>query len=324
MNTKLPLVSFIVCTYNCEENVKRCFTSINNQDYPKDKIEILALDGGSTDKTNEISKSLGAKVIHNPAQYPEGEGRGKWLGFRKAKGEIVIFVDSDNALFEKNWIKNMINPLMNDEKVNFCICRMAVVKSDIAVNRYLSLIGTDPIAGYKSIDTMLGLRKIKLKDCGKYYTYRITPQNFVITGGYYFAVKKSTLEKIGGYTQDTDVVYRLAKKNMANVAIPKNTHVHHLIIDSLKNFFPKKVWWAKIYFREQRKGRDFDWIPNDFNSRLKLGLTFASSLLILPTMFTGIKMAFKDKEIAWLFHPYMSFLTAVAYLYAYGSSMLEK
>ena len=55
---KWPTVSFIVCTYNCEENVKRCFVSINEQNYPKNKIEILALDGGSTDKTKEISKNL--------------------------------------------------------------------------------------------------------------------------------------------------------------------------------------------------------------------------------------------------------------------------
>ena len=321
---KWPSVSFVVCTYNCEENVKRCFTSINKQDYPKNKIEILALDGGSTDDTNEISKSLGAKIIHNPGQYPEGKGKGKWLGFRKARGEIVIFVDSDNKLVEKDWLKQMVNPLITDDKVNFCICKMAVVKSDKRINRYCSLMGTDPVAAYKSIDSLLALRKLKLKDRGEYYTYNITLKNFIITGGYYFAVKKKTLEEIGGYTQDTDVVYNLAKKGMANVAIPKNAHVHHLIIDSVRNFYKKKVWWAEIYFRNQREGRDFDWIPNKFSEKMKLGLVILSYLLFIPSLITGVKMAIKDKESAWLLHPIMGWLNSVAYLYAYGKSYLIK
>ncbi len=317
-----PSVSFVVCTYDCKDYSKRCFSSMLAQDYPEGKIEILALDGGSTDGTIEQAKEMGAKVIHNPARYPEGRGRGKWLGFRKAKGEIVIFIDSDNKLVERDWLKQMVSPLVNDKEVNFSICRMAVVKSDSLINQYLSLMGTDPVAAYKSIDSLLALRRLKLVDNGDYYTYRITPKNFIITGGYYFAVKKETLEKIGGYTQDTDVVYNLAKKNMANVAIPKRAHVHHWIIDSMSNFVGKKIWWAKVYFQKQREGRDFDWIPQG-SEKAKLGMIMASNLLFIPPLFTGIKMFVKDKEPAWLLHPVMSWLTTFAYLYAFGVSKVN-
>ena len=72
-----PSVSFIVCTYNCKDNAERCFKSMINQEYPKNKVEMLALDGGSTDGTIELSKNLGVNVIHNPKKYPEGKGRGK-------------------------------------------------------------------------------------------------------------------------------------------------------------------------------------------------------------------------------------------------------
>src|SRR3989344_45722 len=78
---------------------------------------------------------------------------------------------------------------------------------DKIINRYLSLIGTDPFVDYKSIDSLLSLGKLKLIDRGDYWTYHITPDDFIITGGYYFAIKRDTLKKIGGYTQDTDVVY---------------------------------------------------------------------------------------------------------------------
>ena len=320
--TKWPFVSFIVCTYNCKDNAIRCFSSIKEQDY-EGKIEMLALDGGSSDGTIEVCKKLGVKVIHNPEQYPEGKGRGKWLGFRKAKGEIVIFVDSDNKLVEKDWIKQMVNPLLVDESVNFSISRMLINKKDKMINRYLSLIGTDPVAAYKSIDALLALKKLNLIDKGDYYVYDITTKNFIITGGYYFTVRKKTLDKIGGYTQDTDVVYKLAEKNMARVAIPKKAHVHHLISDSIINFTKKKFWWANVYFKTQIHGREFKWIPDNEKEKTKLKKIILKNIFIIPETITGVKLMIRDKESAWLLHPMMSFLTTTAYLAAYMNVKLR-
>ncbi|MDD5290635.1 MAG: glycosyltransferase family 2 protein [Patescibacteria group bacterium] len=56
-------------------------------------IEILIVDGGSTDKTAEIAKNLGAKVI----QSEKGYGRQYQLGFREARGDIIVTADSDNS-----------------------------------------------------------------------------------------------------------------------------------------------------------------------------------------------------------------------------------
>ena len=185
------------------------------------------------------------------------------------------------------------------------------------INRYLSLIGTDPVAAYKSIDALLSLGKLKLIDRGDYYVYDITAKNFIITGGYYFTVRKKTLDKIGGYTQDTEVVYNLAKKNMARVAIPKRAHVHHLISDGIVNFTKKKFWWANVYFKTQIHGRKFKWIPDNKEDKIKLIKVILKNIFLVPETITGIKMTLKDKETGWLLHPIMSFLTTVAYLSAY-------
>jgi len=312
---KWPSVSFIVCTYNCKDYAKRCFTSIKEQDY-SGRIEMIASDGGSTDGTIELLKKMGVKVIHNKERLPEGKGRGKWVGYNYAKGDIVIFIDSDNKLMEKDWVRQMVKPLINDD-ANFCVCRMAVVKTDKAVNRYLSLIGTDPFVDYKSIDSLLALRKLKLNDKGDYWTYKITPKNFIITGGYYFTAKKKTLDKIGGYTQDTDVVYNLARNNLGIVGIPKKAHLHHLITKNINEFTKKKYWWAKVYFETQVYARDFGWIPSEKLGKFKLASRIFWNLLFIPRCFTGIKMAVLDKESAWLLHPVMSWLTTMAYVLAY-------
>jgi len=313
---KLPKVTFIVCTYNCRENAKNCFTSIKEQDYPG-KVELIASDGGSTDGTVEMLESMGVKVLFNKEKYPEGRGRGKWLGYKNATGDIVIFIDSDNTLVEKTWLREMVKPLATDTSVNFCICRMAVVKTDKAINRYLSFIGTDPFVTDKSIDSLLALGKLKLTDKGDYYTYNITKENLILTSGFYFTIWKKNLDAIGGYTQDTDVVFNLAQKGIANVAIAKYAHVHHLVSDSIITFTKKKYWWADIYFRIQIHGRDFHWIPADRKGRLKIMLKIVKNFLFIPELVTGVKMSVRYREPAWLLHPVVVWLTTMSYVLAY-------
>lgn len=315
---KWPKVSIIVCTYNCKDNAKKCFENLKNQAYPG-KIELIASDGGSRDGTVETLKKIGVKVLYNKEKLPEGKGRGKWLGYKKAKGKIIMIIDSDNFPVEKDWIKKMIKPLVIDESVNFCISRMAVVKTDKIVNRYLSLVGPDPFVSYCSMDFLLPTNKLKLIDEGEYYVYDIKLENFIITGGNYFTIRKKTLDKIGGYTQDIDVVYNLARNGLGRVAIPKNASLHHLIIKNVKEFTKKKFWWAKVYFEKQihDTGRNFNWAQNNKIEKIKLSLRILSNLIFIPRTIIGIKMAIKDKESAWLLHPIMMWLTTVAYLSAY-------
>ena len=70
----LPSVSFVIPTYNNKELVKRCLDSIFSQDYPKDKIEVITIDGGSTDGTLELLKKYPVKLLNNKKRFPEGKG----------------------------------------------------------------------------------------------------------------------------------------------------------------------------------------------------------------------------------------------------------
>ena len=51
-----PLVSIMIATFNSEKVLPRTLEAIRAQTYPQDKLEILAIDGGSTDSTLEIAK----------------------------------------------------------------------------------------------------------------------------------------------------------------------------------------------------------------------------------------------------------------------------
>jgi len=72
-----------------------CLESIKKQDYPKNKIEIIISDGGSTDRTLEITRKYIQKIFPNPLKTGEA---GKAAGIKHATGEIIALIDSDNIL----------------------------------------------------------------------------------------------------------------------------------------------------------------------------------------------------------------------------------
>ena len=61
-----PLVSIVIPVRNEEKNIKRLLSFINRLDYPKSRLEVIIVDGMSTDKTVELSKRFNVKIIKNP------------------------------------------------------------------------------------------------------------------------------------------------------------------------------------------------------------------------------------------------------------------
>lgn len=86
------MVSVIVPTYNSEKTLAKCLESIRNQTYKN--VEVIVVDRFSKDKTIEIAKSYGAKVLQVNAERAEAKN----FGLKNATGKYVLFVDSDMEL----------------------------------------------------------------------------------------------------------------------------------------------------------------------------------------------------------------------------------
>jgi len=98
MNTeKIKKVSAIIPTHNQKEILARTLDYLMVQNYPQDEYEIIVVDDGSTDGTREMVKSkMGSKVdLRCLWQEQRGPHFARNLGIEKARGEIIIFVDSD-------------------------------------------------------------------------------------------------------------------------------------------------------------------------------------------------------------------------------------
>jgi len=308
----LPALSIIICTYNGKRLVKRLLDSINEQDYDG-KLEIICVDGGSGDGTLELFKRYNVKVYHNKKKFPEGAGMGKAQGVEIAHGEFVLIVDQDNKLIGKGCLKELIKPLVIDKEIFGCACRLFVDKGDSVTNRYLSYVGTDPFASNRSIEGKMALGKIKLDDCGGYYSYKIKKEDNLCTGGNCFVYRKKFLEKIGGYTQDVDVIGAFVNLGIDKMAVPKNAYTHHLAVSGFKEFLVKKWRWGWHYAFENRENRTAGWYPNGFRETIRFGGYLLFNLIFIPNLVIGIKKTLQYKDAVWLMHPVAVFFNTAIY-----------
>lgn len=93
--TTFPRVTVAMPAYNEEKYIEACIASVQAQDYPKDRIEILVADGRSTDRTREILAQLAAhdpriRVIDNPERL-QAAGLGRLV--KQAQGDVIVRMD---------------------------------------------------------------------------------------------------------------------------------------------------------------------------------------------------------------------------------------
>jgi glycosyltransferase involved in cell wall biosynthesis len=96
-----PLVSFVIPVKNDAQRLRHCLTSILSNTYPRELIEIIVVDNGSSDGSGRVARDCGAVVL-NSTTGSVAELRNR--GARAALGTILAFADSDHEL-DPNWIE---------------------------------------------------------------------------------------------------------------------------------------------------------------------------------------------------------------------------
>ena len=101
------LVSIIVPVYNAEKYLKKSIKSITSQTYKN--IEIICIDDGSNDKSLEILHKFAGEDQRIRIIYKKNEGvsLARNTGLESAKGDFVLFVDSDDWI-EKNLCETLL------------------------------------------------------------------------------------------------------------------------------------------------------------------------------------------------------------------------
>lgn len=149
----------IIPTKNEEESIEQVIKGISK------KYEVLIVDS-STDKTAEIARKAGARVI---TEKKSGKGNAMVAGVKAAKGDIVVFIDGDGT-YPANKIPEMVELIKNGAADVVTGSRIAGKIIDMTFmhklgNRIFSLVAS--ILYGKTTDLLTGLRAIKKLDFKK-------------------------------------------------------------------------------------------------------------------------------------------------------------
>lgn len=122
------LVSVIIPCYNCETYIVETLDSLNNQICKS--IEVLCINDGSSDNTVSVirdyinSSPLSIRLIN---QNNSGVSKARNRGIDEAKGDYVLFLDSDDII-NKHMIEQLLSSMDDDVDVSYCKMSRNIVK----------------------------------------------------------------------------------------------------------------------------------------------------------------------------------------------------
>lgn len=319
-------VSIVTPTFNSMRTLEEYLQAIYAQTYPHENMEIVFADGGSTDGTVEKIKEYQAKgdiPIHfyeNPLRTGES---GKAVGVRKASGEVICLLDSDNLIPEANWMERMLKPFEESNIVASEPIAYTYRKQDGVINRYCALIGmNDPLClftgNYDRYCYVTGKwTEVERdeSDKGDYLSINFREDMIPTIGANGFFMRTNLLldNFEGDYLFDIDVLWKLFKKNPELRVAKVKTGVIHLFCPDVSTFRRKQQRRIKdfLYFSDA-KGREYPWSKV---GKGKIVLFALCCITIIPLLVQAcIGYARKQDLQAWLFH----FVACWVTLWVYG------
>lgn len=135
MNFDYPTCSILIPAHNEEKVIGKTIEAIMKMVYPKDKLQILVINDGSTDKTKEIIQSY-SKLDSRVELFdiPKGEGgKGKSrtlnVGIHAAKGEVIAIYDADNTP-DENSLRYLVAQLLLHKELGAVLGKFRTVNKN--------------------------------------------------------------------------------------------------------------------------------------------------------------------------------------------------
>ncbi len=273
-----PGITIVIPCFNEEKYIERTILSCVDQDYPVDKLEIIIVDDGSTDRSVEAIKDTVRKLWQVSDRYflktrvrvffqkiNRGKREAMALGIRNARTELVAFVDSDSFL-DPDAIRNLVQPMADP--------KMAGVsgRTDV-VNAY-----TNWLTKMQTVRYYISFRIFKAAEAyfsavmclsGPLSCYRLSVVREVADEwlNQTFMGRKATF---GDDRSLTNFVVRKHRTYYQDTAICST-----LVPNNHKVFLKQQMRWKRSWLRESLKAGTFMWRKEPI-----MALSFYFGLLI--------------------------------------------
>ncbi len=331
LKSNYPSISVILATYNSEDSIRQCLDSLFSQNYPKDKVELIIADGGSKDNTLSIISGYEHRLIKIPENKQEAEYN-KGVALSYARNEIILFIDHDNVLPHKNWLKKMVKPLIDNKEIcGVEVLRFAYRRSDNILDRYFALIGgVDPVPYYLGKDARLSyvFDNYNLlgesRDMGDYSIVKFDKDKIPTLGANGAMLRRSLLKYAKADPENffhIDINYDLIKKGFNTYAFVKDEIIHYKktrFTDFIKFLIRRKKIMEIQYFESLKKRRYAVYMDSQDKTGLLKFIIF--TVTFVKPFFDSVRGFMKVRDIAWFLHPFI----CLSFLLVYGSAVINR
>jgi len=238
---------------------ERALRSIRSQDYPRELVEIIVADGGSTDSTIADAERHDARVIPNPNRLAEW---GVKEGMLVATGDIVVVFAADNELVRPNWLSAVAVLFERDPELAAVYGRLASGDDDPALNKYVALIQSEPLNWFLNRNLETYLEHATRDDHG-FAHFEVDPARPLVWGANGLAVRRSfalPAWQRPGYVADVDAFHATVRAGHRRVAYLPRPFVYHHQVATLGDYRRKWRRNAVQHLVEQSDDRDLDWV----------------------------------------------------------------
>jgi len=258
---------------NEEEGIRAAIESLLKIDYPREKIEYIVINDGSSDRTGEIAKSFADRGLITYIENKPNKGKATSLniGFERASGEYVACIDADTVV-DANIIKKTI-PHFKNEKIAAVIVPIKVLNPKNWLEKIIA------------VEYNLGL--------GFYLKLFSWLNCLFLTPGQFSIYQKKIVLELGGFdpksiVEDTEIAYRMQKKGY-KIDCTVNTSAHTIVPHNLRGlYYQRKRWYAgtlqtilkhkNVFFNKSLGNFGIFFMPFNY------GTTFIALILSLSTL----------------------------------------
>lgn len=108
------MISVVIRAYNEEKYLPSVLSKLKTQDLDDDRLEIILVDSGSTDKTVEIAKDFNCEIV-SIKKEEFSFGRSLNIGCEKARGDYLVLLSAHCIPYDENWLTQLLEPLKSSK-----------------------------------------------------------------------------------------------------------------------------------------------------------------------------------------------------------------
>lgn len=195
---EFPFVTIVIPCYNEESSVRATLRSISKLNYPRQLIEVLVIDDGSTDNTRkEVNKFIsGRKDYFYYYQKNKGKASALNYGISLARGSLFACLDADSFV-HRNALRNIVAEYAEDQN-------LAIVTPVIKIDNPKSML--QKVQRLEYIISMLIIKLMGYMNC-----------NYIAPGPF-SVYRTEAVKKLGGFdeenlVEDQEIAYRAQERH---------------------------------------------------------------------------------------------------------------